>query len=154
MRDGARRLEGRLAESDTTRTGSVPGAIFEPLGNKECKRNWSAAVRPPQQVGLQEPAQNLLLLTRRLGIEGGKAPGEPVGSGVAWPMKHLVSPLRDGESARMSYPLDKVCAAVLLSLAVPATAYAQPCRTQSFSGAQGGPLLLDSVPKARHGTWI
>jgi hypothetical protein len=113
-----------------------------------------AAVRPPQQVGLQEPAQNLLLLTRRLGIEGGKAPGEPVGSGVAWPMKHLVSPLRDGESARMSHPLDKVCAAVLLSLAVPATAYAQPCRTQSFSGAQGGPLLLDSVPKARHGTWI
>ena len=35
----------------------------------------------------------------------------------------------------MSYPLDKVCAAVLLSLTVPATAYAQPCRTQSFSGA-------------------
>ena len=79
-----------------------------------------AAVRPPQQVGLQEPAQNLLLLTRRLGIEGGKAPGEPVGSGVAWPLKHLV---------------------------LPATAYAQPCRTQSFSGAQGGPLLLDTVPK-------
>ena len=53
----------------------------------------------------------------------------------AWPTKHLVSPLRDGESARISYPLNKVCAVVLLSLAVPATADAQPCRTQSLSGA-------------------
>jgi hypothetical protein len=35
----------------------------------------------------------------------------------------------------MSYPLNKVCAVVLLSLAVPATADAQPCRTQSLSGA-------------------
>ena len=35
----------------------------------------------------------------------------------------------------MSYPLNKVCAVVLLSLAVPAAAHAEPCRTQSFSGA-------------------
>lgn len=27
-----------------------------------------------------------------------KAPEEPVGSGVAWPMKHLVSPLWDKET--------------------------------------------------------
>ena len=31
--------------------------------------------------------------------------------------------------------LRKVCAVVLLSLAVPAAAYAQPCPTHSFSGA-------------------
>ena len=35
----------------------------------------------------------------------------------------------------MSYSLTKVCAVVLLSLAVPAAAHAEPCRTQSFSGA-------------------
>ena len=48
-------------------------------------------------------------------------------------MKHLVSPLWDKE-ARMSYPLKKVCAAVLLSLALPAAVHAEPCRAQSFSG--------------------
>ena len=35
----------------------------------------------------------------------------------------------------MSYPLNKVCAVVLLSLAVPAAANAEPCRTRSFSAA-------------------
>jgi uncharacterized protein YigE (DUF2233 family) len=35
----------------------------------------------------------------------------------------------------MSYPLNKVCAVVLLSLALPAAVHAEPCRTQSFSGA-------------------
>ena len=35
----------------------------------------------------------------------------------------------------MSYSLNKVCAVVLLSLAVPAAAHAEPCRTQSYSGA-------------------
>jgi uncharacterized protein YigE (DUF2233 family) len=34
----------------------------------------------------------------------------------------------------MSRPLNKVCATVLLSLAVPAAATAEPCRAQSFSG--------------------
>jgi uncharacterized protein YigE (DUF2233 family) len=35
----------------------------------------------------------------------------------------------------MSYPLAKISAAVLLSLALPAAVHAEPCRTQSFSGA-------------------
>ena len=35
----------------------------------------------------------------------------------------------------MSYPLNKVCAVALLSLAVPAAANAEPCRTRSFSAA-------------------
>ena len=35
----------------------------------------------------------------------------------------------------MSYPLNKVCALVLLSFAVPGAAYAEPCRTQSFGAA-------------------
>jgi len=37
--------------------------------------------------------------------------------------------------SRMSSPLRKICAVVLLSLAVPAIAHAEPCRTQSFSRA-------------------
>ena len=35
----------------------------------------------------------------------------------------------------MSYPHNKVCVAVLLSLTLPASVHAEPCRSQSFSGA-------------------
>jgi hypothetical protein len=48
---------------------------------------------------------------------------------------HLVSQPGDEESTRISYPLNSVCAVVLLSLAVPAAAHAEPCRTQALSGA-------------------
>jgi uncharacterized protein YigE (DUF2233 family) len=53
----------------------------------------------------------------------------------------------------MSYPLNKVCALVLLSLALPAAVHAEPCRTQSFSGASYFVCSFDLTRDAGRGLW-